>query len=89
MTKKNFAGFRWGRLAPPLYWMMTGPTSVLHQDWRLRVCHLIQGQVKIRSSLCSSANSPGSHRAALSAGSDPGDGDLWSTPPGFQLSGTS
>ena len=41
-------------------------------------------QVKAR---CSSASSPGDRRAAVSAGSDPSNGDLWSTPPEFHLTG--
>ena len=41
-------------------------------------------QVKAR---CSSASSPGDRRAAISAGSDPSNGDLWSTAPEFHLTG--
>ena len=40
------------------------------------------------SSHCSSTSSPGVCRAAISAGSNPSNGDLWSMPPEFHLSWT-
>ncbi|KAI4558694.1 hypothetical protein MJT46_013336 [Ovis ammon polii x Ovis aries] len=61
--------------------------EVGHQN---RVNHLIfKGQVKFLQQLLLFASSPGDCRATVSAGSNPSNGDLWSTPPEFHLSQTS
>ena len=76
-------------LTPPQYWIMTrlppsappGPEAALMPDPG-------PGEVPAAATPITSS-SPGYHRAAISAGSDPSNGGRLSMPPGFHLSQTS
>ena len=89
IKKRNSTGFGWGLSVPSP--MLDDDMPTVQCSTRTRGC--LNAQCRARwnfcSSCCSSASSPGDHRATVSAGSDPSNGDLWSTPAGFHLSWTS
>ena len=75
-------------LTPPPYWIMMHLLSSAPPASETALMP-IQGKVKFLQQPLLFTSSPGDCRAAISAGSDPRNGDLWSTPPEFHLSRTS